>query len=308
MTQSRVVLCRPQGGLNDVLCQIERVCRYAERFDRIVIIDTNHHSTKYIKDNFSRYFVSKQKGIILDIAEAKFELKNVDVFPQFLTGSLFGYDAHFDRDLGYFVENKTHKPITFDFTKDYAEPVLVHHASGRLRGASVAALSRLRLHDSLYNELAKRLNSIGQNYDSLHIRNTDYKTSYQQLLNQLKGRPALSNCENLFVATDDVACLQYCKNNLKGINVVSFSQLPQESGRPIHWLSEGDNIYERNKDAILDLLMLALARKFFFLEIDQNRWGARYSGFAVLALDLRNSKPILNQLLSKPKIDVNPIK
>jgi hypothetical protein len=32
-------------GLNDVRCQIEGVCRYAERFNRTAIIHTNHHST-----------------------------------------------------------------------------------------------------------------------------------------------------------------------------------------------------------------------------------------------------------------------
>ena len=110
----------------------------------------------------------------------------VSVVPNFLAGDCHRYDAHFDFELGYFVERTTRKLITFDFDKDYAEP-LVHHGSGRVNGASVAALSRLRLHDNLSDELIRRLKSICTNYVSIHIRNTDYTTNYQPLLNQIKN-------------------------------------------------------------------------------------------------------------------------
>ena len=182
MKNNRYVLCRPEGGLNDVLCQIERVCRYAEKFDRNVIIDTNHHSTCSIKDHFSKYFVSKQKRVALDLTSIEFDLKNVSVVPSFLTSDPFQYDAHYHDNHECFVERNTHQPITFDFSRDYAECLLVHHDCGRLCGASVAALSRLRLHDNLSNELTKRLKSIGSSYASVHIRNTDYKTNYRSLL------------------------------------------------------------------------------------------------------------------------------
>jgi hypothetical protein len=307
MNLDRVVLCRPQGGLNDVLCQIERVCRYAERFNRTAIIDTNHHSTYSIKDQFSRYFVSRQKSVILDSTEIESRLRNVCVVPNFLAGDCHRYAAHFDHEVGYFVESTTRKPITFDFAKDYAEPLLVHHASGRIDGDSVAALSRLRLRNDLRDELIKRLKSIGQNYVSIHVRNTDYTTDYRSMLNQLKAHPALLNCEKLFVATDDIACLLFFRNMFPDIKIVSFSELPQESGLPIHRLSERDNVYERNRDAILDLLMLACSSTFIFLQLNENRWGTRYSGFSILARDLRNSKKVLAGLISRHEIHIDPI-
>jgi hypothetical protein len=37
----RLLVCRPQGGLKDMLCQIEQCCRYAERFDRTVLVETD---------------------------------------------------------------------------------------------------------------------------------------------------------------------------------------------------------------------------------------------------------------------------
>jgi hypothetical protein len=241
----------------------------------------------------------------LDATEIELHLKNVSVVPNFLADDCHRYDSYFDFELGYFVERTTRKLITFDFDKDYAEPLLVHHGSGRVIGASVAALSRLRLHDNLSDELIKRLKSIGANYVSIHIRNTDYTTNYQPLLNQLKNLPALQNCENLFVATDDIACLQFCRNTFPGIRIVSFSKLPQDSGRPIHRLSDSDESYERNKDAILDLLMLALSNKFFFFGLNENRWGTKFSGFSLLAHDLHNSKKALSALISRPAISLS---
>ena len=226
----------------------------------------------------------------------------VGVVPNFLAGDCLRYDAHFDHELGYFIERTTRKLITFDFDKDYAEPLLVHHDSGRVDGASVAALSRLRLHDNLSDELIKRLKSIGTSYVSIHIRNTDYTTNYQPLLNQLKNLPALQNCENLFVATDDISCLQFCRNMFPDIKIISFSKLPEESGRPIHRLSGSDEIYERNKDGILDLLMLAQSDKFFFFGLNENRWGTKFSGFSLLANDLHSSKKALNALISRHAI------
>jgi hypothetical protein len=307
MKLDRVVLCRPQGGLNDVLCQIEKTCRYAERFNRTVIVDTNFHSTRFIRDQFSRYFNSKQKNLILDCSEIESQFGNVNVVPNFLAGNCHRYDVQYDFELVCFVEKTTHQPVTFNFAKDYAEPLLVHHDSGAIGGASVAALSRMRLHDDLSDELIKRLNSIGSNYVSIHIRNTDYTTNYQPMLNKLKTHPALLNCEKMFVATDDIGCLEFCKNSFQHIKIFSFSKLPQESGRPIHRLSERDDIYEINKDAILDLLMLTLSKNFILLELNQNRWGTKYSGFSRLAVELRNSKTILSGLLSRPEIDINQL-
>jgi hypothetical protein len=307
MQISRRVLCRPQGGLNDVLTQIERVCRYAEQFDRDIIIDTNFHSTIYIKDHFPRYFVSRQKRLVLDLPTIEFDLNAASIVPHFLASDLLGYDAYYDRELRCVVEKTTRQPISFDFSKDYAESLLVHHAMGGLRHASVAALARLCLHNDISDELIKRLHSIGSNYVAVHIRNTDYKTSYQSLLNRLKDHPDLRSGETLFVATDNIACLEFCRHIFTGINVVSFSKLPDESGRPLHRLSEHDDVYGRNKDAILDLVMLALSRKIFFFEIHENRSSNKYSGFSLLALDLWHSKTTLARLISRPEIYINPI-
>ena len=36
----QVVLCRPEGGFNDILCQIELCWRYADAHERVLVVDT----------------------------------------------------------------------------------------------------------------------------------------------------------------------------------------------------------------------------------------------------------------------------
>jgi hypothetical protein len=86
---------------------------------RSVIIDTNHHSTGSIRDQFSRYFVSRQKRLVLELAAIDFDQKDVSVVPGFLASDLLQYDAYFDHEIGHFVEKKTRQPITFDFNKPF---------------------------------------------------------------------------------------------------------------------------------------------------------------------------------------------
>ena len=83
----KIVLVRPQGGLNDTLVQIEKCCNYAEISGRKVIVDTAYTGSYTFHDALSNYFDSRQRGLILDVS--KFEISKArDVFPSHLSGRL----------------------------------------------------------------------------------------------------------------------------------------------------------------------------------------------------------------------------
>src|SRR5947209_3468047 len=67
LSKDRLLLCRPQGGLNDMLCQIEKCCQYADRVGRTVIVDTDYarSAPATFKDHLSKYFVSLRVGLVL---------------------------------------------------------------------------------------------------------------------------------------------------------------------------------------------------------------------------------------------------
>lgn len=173
----------------------------------------------------------------------------------------------------------------------------MHHGTSFESGAlSLAALARMRVQDSIAAFLRQRLNRIGPGYTALHIRDTDYKTDYRQWLE----RSCAAITGPVFVATDNREVVAHCRAALGTERVHSFATLPEEAGQPLHVIENVADAYVRNSDAILDLLMLALAKDLYLFEVQPNRLGAKYSGYSVLASNLKGSPPILQQLLGQP--------
>ena len=293
MEKSRLLLCRPQGGLNDILCQIELACRYGERFGRTVVVDTDYRCTRSFQDKFSKYFVSAQTGLTLDADAIEDRMADTDVLPQFLAGRVGLYRAHFDANAKIFVEEESGRAVTFDFTKDHAEPLLVHHDSGG-GTISVSALSRLRLQDSLVAVLRRRLEQIGRPYTAIHIRNTDYKCEYEEWIERRKSEIQ----GPVFIATDNRDTLAHCRSALGAERVYSFAALPPVAGQVLHRSGDRAGAYARNRDAILDLLMLALSKRLHLLELMPNEFGARLSGFSMLAANLKQLRAVLERLIA----------
>ena len=279
-----------------MLCQIEKCCQYADRFGRTVIVDTNFRSSESFHDKFSKYFVSLQSGLVLDADEISDKIDKVDVFPDFITGKVSSYYVRYDTGIENFVEEASGGALTFDFGKNYSERLLGHHAAGG-GTKSLAALHRMRVHDAITDVLWERQRLIGPEYTGLHIRNTDFQTEYAASLEELRSKI----CGPLFVATDDRNAIEHCQTLFGEERVFSFAKLPDDSDKPLHYVHYPAGTYEANSDAILDLLMLALSKQLYLFRLMPNRHRATYSGFSVLAVNLKASAPLLRQLLSKPQ-------
>jgi len=294
MNALRLLLCRPTSGLHDIFRQIERVCHYAQQADRIIIVETNCQSTKFFKDDFANYFVSRQPELRLTSTEFSHLFDEMDVYPGHIFGRVNSYMAEFDFSIAAFVETDTKQLLTFDFTKNYSEQLLVHHCGGG-PGNAVAGISRVRLHDSIVDILIKRLRIIGSAYTAIHVRNTDYKTAYEEKIEKLKDQIQ----GPIFIATDDRDVLDFCRSAFGHDRVFSFSKLPTEAGEPLHMGNNTIDNYRRNADAIVDLVMLSLSSHFYFFPLSDNRFGAKYSGYAIFANRLRIFPSILSQLISR---------
>jgi hypothetical protein len=266
----KYLLCRPEGGLNDILNQIEICCEYAAKFDRTVIVDTYSKAWSF-RDKFSNYFVSKQQRLILS-RPLDFDVPS--------------YEIEWSDSVNNFVNAATKQRVTFDFNKDYSEEVLLHHdCGGGIK--SLNALTRMRLQNSLIDILNKRLETIGDLYSAFHIRNTDYQTNYRNFV----WEKAMEIVGPIFVATDSYATLMDCKDIISVTGehqVFSFADLPTH-GKPLH-TPEGFNAglsVNNNRDAILDLIMLAMSDRLY---IQPLKAITSYSGFSILANNLHMSK------------------
>jgi hypothetical protein len=289
----RILLYRPAAGLNDTLCQIELACRYGERFGRKVIVEADFATTGMFRHAFSNYFVSTDPNLILDAADYRAEFDRLAVAPKELFGRVNAYVARWDGSILRSVDTETSQPLSPDMSIDYAETLLVSHSTGAT-GDAPQALARMKLHPILTGMLFERLRAIGQPYEAIHIRHTDYETDYGPLVERIRAAAQ----GPVFLATDHHGVLRHVRAVFGEARVFSFARLPEAPDRPLHHLREVENVFERNSDSILDLLMLALARRLWVLPLKPNIYGARYSGFSVLANQLQDTPAILRGLLA----------
>jgi hypothetical protein len=295
------LLCRPRNGLNDTLYQVEICRRYAERYGRLLIIDTKYGNC--FSDEFSNYFISRDPKIKLtpkDILDHEAQTlhefisrKNVSVFPEFLAENIDDYEATWHSTEMGFVEVSTGMQVGFDFETDYPHELLVHdNGNWDGRSSSVNVLAHLTLNERLAAEFLRRSRLMGKEYLAIHIRNTDYKTSYEEKLHLLRPEIEKLGLRNIFIATDNRLCLDYGKKILNNFNVQSFSRLPETAGQPTHYAGNGwrcteEDHFNSNVDAIMDLILLAYSKKMYYL---------LYSGFSKLAEDLKCNESILHGL------------
>jgi hypothetical protein len=295
------LLCRPRNGLNDTLYQIEICRRYAERYGRLLIIDTKYGNC--FNDDFSNYFISRDAKIkltskaILDYeAQTLHEFvgrKNVSVFPEFVAENIDDYTVTWHSTEMGFVEVSSGMQVGFDFETDYPHELLLHdNGNWDGRSSSVNVLAHLTLNESLATEFLRRSRILGNEYVAIHIRNTDYKAPYEEKLHSLKPEIEQLGLKNIFIATDNRLCLDYCRKIFSNYNVQSFSRLPEIAGQPTHyagngWRSTEKDHFDSNVDAIMDLMLLSYSTKMYYL---------LYSGFSRLAEDLRCNENILHGL------------
>lgn len=292
----RFVLCRPQGGLNDMLVQIEKCCRYADAARRRVIVDTDYRNTTHFRSPLSHYFVSRHRDLILDNPFSDAELDSFEVFPPELAGRVSSYAPRWRNDTKLHHDTRSGVSLTFDFQKKYSQQVLLHQQAG---GGTLApfALMRLRLHDALNDQLVLRLRSLPASYAALHIRHTDYMSHYRSLLSKLRGM----RLSDVFVATDNVDVLGEVREELSGTKVHSFSVLPDNGGKPLHVMPDRSTAGSLNRDAILDLLTLSLARRLFVAPLSNND-RKPLSGYSRLAVTLASNRQVLRQIIERADV------
>jgi hypothetical protein len=131
----------------------------------------------------------------------------------------------------------------------------------------------------------------------VHIRHTDYQSDYGDLLERFKKKPP----RRLFLATDNHSVLQTFRAELGTSEIFSFAQDLSLNGEPVHMAgSSGLYPLRRNQDAVVDLLLLALAQSIQAAPLTgRTGWSSfpRYSGFSTLAIRLNRNRILLDHFL-----------
>lgn len=279
----KYLLCRPLGGLNDILCQIHKCYDYCEKYNRCLLIDTAYNS--FFNSSFSDYFtfLDQIKISVVYDSDAIKELinnNNFTVFPSILTNKLYDYTVEWTKNGHQTID--TSVLVHIDFTQQYDEDIILHNeCGGGLE--SLKILKFLRINKWLIDEIKNRYSKIDKPYTAIHIRNTDYQTNYTDFY--IKNKSNLDN-HNIFLATDSKEVLNYYQK--LNIKIFSFVTCLNEDNKPIHLVIKKNDI-QVIMDTICDLIILALADSFILPTV--------YYGFTRLSYTLYNNKNIVNQLL-----------
>lgn len=297
----RYLLCRPNGGLNDTLVQLE-LCRvHAARFGRTLIVDVSRSGLRL---SFDAVFTPRPDfgpPVIGWSPQLAQELDRcTSVRPSALAGRISTYESVWDTELDNTVEQVSRQRIVFDFERDHPETLLVHEQpGGGKRG--LGFLQHVALAPWIADAVAARLLPLGGDYDAIHVRNTDLSTDYVRLFERCRG---LFAGRRLLVCSDSADVKRHAARIFAGSTILSVADIPDTAGEGLHWSTRSDP-RKAAVDLFCDLLAIARSRTFVFTAVEERRGRrAGFSGFSVLADMLRQQPTTVRTLFAAGNPDL----
>jgi len=292
-SSDKYLICRPNGGFNDVLSRSETAVRYSYKHRRKLFIYTAN--VDYC-DDLSNYFILPSyisSGKIEDIQYP------ASVYPQYLSGNIYEFEDF--REEKKMLDSKGESYNTSDINSDYKEQYLICNWLGD-RQTSICFFKRIKLVEHLRIHISRKVRQLGK-YSAVHIRNTEnYQTDYKMFLKIVKED--LDPLHTIAVCTDSYEVQEYSKA-LFGERLVLPSIIPDYGGKSIHVYKHPDIQQKRreNVDAITDLFILACSKKLYtsVITTEQKKKTIEdkfYSGYSLLAMNLHKRKRLVTKLLS----------
>ena len=292
----RYLLCRPRGGFNDCLVQMENCFQYAAKFNRTLFIDCSSEKTL---NDLSAFFslLDPMQSVFLNTDKQQIAVFNTMVcFPPQVQGILDSYKtAAFDViGLGTSVQcclAGTKTTLLLDFDVDHSEQIVVHENWGGSR-RGFQFLKRLKLHEALAAEFRSQISALGQGYAAVHIRHTDMQTDWHWFLTKLKGK---LRGRTVLVCSDNADVIKAAASILCNSAVKTISDILPTDGRPLHLRDDlVAEAYQRvMKSALRDLFALGGASDLF---LTASKTGSM-SGYSRLAGEICLNKDVLASIL-----------
>jgi hypothetical protein len=289
-----ILLVRPRAGLNDVINQVLRSAEWAERLERLLIVDA---AWAAFGDNLGHYFRVRDTPSALRLTFDPAEVAGMSVSPAFLNGDVMA--AYKDIPVSFgglprarvMIDARTGTILSSRMVPDVRAQVIVDHPiGGGDRG--IELLRRLVLQPELQHHVLQRLRAMPEPYVAIHIRHTDMRTDMSDAVRRIS---AIHRSTPLFVASDNADVFDELRATFPRRNIIG-NTLRNGNGRPLHMRTSALDPRARNTHAIGDLLLLALGRELLVPE--QSIHGARVSsGFSRLAQALHREPETVLQLL-----------
>jgi hypothetical protein len=330
--KKRFLLCRPQGGLNDILCRIKVCYDYAVKFNRILIIDTL--TKTYLNCNFGKLFEFLKSDIVTFVDQPLLQkLSSYDNFSIVQERPKPYVNCYPVSNLNFYTNENINFSLNryvFNFEQDYSTTVLYYQAGGCGQKLSY---NLLKQNIKKFNcELKRYIISLlpKEPYISIHIRHTDYITkNYIKFLLSIKD---LLTGKLVLICSDSKEVKKTCNNILDNCRLFSLNALEYSSDEvPLHKISEIKYFQEDDKCFLnmkangytfgykeyniqtlftfIDFFGLIYSEKIFVAPITHHKYSLHnpflekekqnyISGFAQLALNIHKDQEFKKLLLS----------
>jgi hypothetical protein len=307
----KFLLCRPTGGLTDILSQVGRTIEYAKAHQRRLIIDTN--IPDFFNEPLSKYlFSSRQLRATTNPSKLLISrLNRLTCKPTGIQGRLDTYKAQqispADRRLvahrvGHFTnleDARTREPLTFDFRVDHSEDLLVHHCSGNDLQNALTSLDHLWPVPELRRSVRRRLRVLPATYDALHIRHTDLESDLDL------AADSVNHCSDipLLVSTDSHTAASEVVKKIRSRPIV-FASKPVDptsfglaTNATTHKNASALPRHAINTAAFVDLICLARARTLMSGPLLPGQC-KMISGYFELAKQLQKSQHLISRYIA----------
>ena len=208
------------GGLNDILCRIQKYVDYCIKNNRLLFIDTRYGTYKY---NIFKFIHIHIKLVIQKINYLyRLNIDELNFYPK-------GIKQDFNNILNKNFNIKDNKyNLKFNCEDLYHDVIICSESGG---GNSFPLFYRyLTINNNIKKFVLEKAKLIKSPYIAIQIRNTDIITDYKSIY--LKNKELIHKYNTVYIATDNRNVVQYFK--YKNLNVKNFTEFPKKKNKNLH--------------------------------------------------------------------------
>ena len=289
------MLIYPGGGLNDILCVIERCLAYAVKTNRIIVIDTVKLS--WMKRDIHEYILFSHPKIYIGALDTIYNrIPYMKVYPSGVKELLPQLGKGVLRPNGPFARINDIN-LRIDLTKVYSEDIIVYASAGG--GLPSNILKYIQMKPVVTTVYIERKGQLPEHFIGAHIRNTDIKSDIEKFI---RIHNKILSTEPVFLGSDDYNTIEFFKQKFNTIK--TFANIPAlpDNAKNLHTSNKFDPGFIDQSgliiDCIVDMLLLASSKTYLYSSVK--------SGYSKLANYVFTNKDILNKMLGN-QISKTPV-
>jgi len=270
----------------DMINAIMRCHEFAKETGRILVIDTTNG---WMKDDLRNYITIQSATVYTGLLEPLYKsLKSRSIYPKDI--SIETLDPVIRPNPSGVGDQFYQGPVSLTYELNDKDADVMVYSMYRIGDLKIKEfLQMCRFTPQVLKAYRNARGQLPAQYVGIHVRNTDYKSNINEFMEHHRKQFA---GKALFVASDNKDTITRFQQHY-GSNVYSFTNLPDNGGKPLHdkevTIRTKEESIQYNLDTFVDILLLVGANTYYASN--------KQSGFSQAIIDLREEPILLNRLI-----------